>query len=97
VQALALASMTLTMTLDPALLVFGGGLGRAGERLLAPLRRELTGLLAWRTPPRLAVAELGQDAGRVGAAVLAHRHAGRGAAVERWTTAAVLGRDTDAR
>ncbi|MFQ1003739.1 ROK family protein [Modestobacter sp. SSW1-42] len=92
VQALALASSTLTMALDPALLVFGGGLGRAGERLLAPLRRELGGLLAWRAPPRLAAAELGQDAGRVGAAMLAYRAAGQGAVVERWTTADVLGR-----
>ncbi|MCZ2830595.1 ROK family protein [Modestobacter sp. VKM Ac-2986] len=92
VQALALASSTLTMALDPALLVFGGGLGRAGERLLAPLRWELAGLLAWRAAPRLAAAELGQDAGRVGAAMLAYRAAGHGAVVERWTTGDVLGR-----
>jgi glucokinase len=89
-QALALASVTLTMALDPALLVFGGGLGRAGERLLAPLRRELAGLLAWRPAPRLAAAELGQDAGRVGAAMLAFGAAGHGALVQAWTPADVL-------
>ncbi|MEU2350277.1 ROK family protein [Modestobacter sp. NPDC049651] len=91
VQALALACSTLTMALDPAFIVFGGGLGRAGERLLAPLRRELAGLLAWRVPPPLAVSELGSVAGRVGAAMLAFRSAGQGALVERWTTADVLG------
>jgi glucokinase len=91
VRALALASSTLTLALDPAYIVFGGGLARAGERLLAPVRRRLTGLLAWRNPPPLAASQLGHAAGRVGAAMLVLRRAGQGAVVERWTAADVLG------
>jgi hypothetical protein len=64
---------------------------RAGEQLLAPLRHQLAGLLAWRTPPPLAASQLGQAAGRVGAAMLVLRSVGRGAVVERWTAADVLG------
>jgi len=91
VRALALASCTLTLALDPAYIVLGGGLARAGERLLAPLRHQLAGLLAWRPPPPLAASQLGQAAGRVGAAMLVLRSAGQGAVVERWTAADVLG------
>jgi glucokinase len=95
VAALALACSTLTMTLDPAFIVFGGGLGRAGERLLTPLRRELAGLLAWRLPPPLAVSALGSGAGRVGAAMLAFRSAGQGGLVEGWRISDVLGAAQD--
>ena len=52
VTALARALVFATMLLDPALIVIGGGLSLAGDRLLDPLRPQLADALAWRrTPP----------------------------------------------
>jgi glucokinase len=60
--------------LDPRLFVIGGGVSESGELLLGParesFRRELTG--HGRRPEAIIVpAELGADAGLVGAADLA--------------------------
>ena len=71
VEALALALATQTLVTDPGVIVLGGGLAEAGEALLGPTRRALTGLLAWRDPPPLLRASLGPAAGRIGAARLA--------------------------
>jgi glucokinase len=90
VEALALGLTTVTMMLDPTLVVLGGGVANAGDRLLEPLRAALTGLLAWRRPPDLTAAVLGAAAGRIGAGMLAFRAAGHAAVVDRWTPEAVL-------
>ena len=72
----------LAAVLDPACFVIGGGVSEAGDLLLDPARaafeRALTGR-GHRPFAQIAVAELGQDAGIVGAADLA-REAGREAA-----------------
>ena len=64
----------LVAAFDPALVVVGGGVSAAGDRLLEParasLRRSLVGGLD-RVVPRVVPAELGPEAGLVGAAVLA--------------------------
>lgn len=64
----------LAAALDPAVLVVGGGVSAAGERLLAPARvaleRSLVGA-AHRTVPPVVRAALGPEAGLVGAATLA--------------------------
>lgn len=64
--------------LDPALLVIGGGVSAAGELVLEPARfaftRNLTGR-GHREIPDLVLAELGNEAGMVGAADLAARRA----------------------
>jgi glucokinase len=57
--------------LDPAVIVVGGGVSRAGPALLDPLRAGLTSRLPWRRPPALTTARFGDDAGWVGAALLA--------------------------
>jgi glucokinase len=66
----------LAAVLDPGAFVIGGGVSEAGELLLAPARRvfadRLTGTTA-RPHPDIRPAELGNDAGLVGAADLA-RH-----------------------
>lgn len=67
---------SLAALLDPGMFVLGGGVSDAGELLRAPAEEaflsRLTGR-AHRTPPAVAVAELGGEAGTVGAADLARR------------------------
>jgi glucokinase len=63
--------------LDPQLFVFGGGVAAAGERLLEPIRAAYLETLparGYHPEPTFAVAELGNDAGVVGAADLARAH-----------------------
>ncbi|WP_432561417.1 ROK family protein [Kineococcus sp. SYSU DK003] len=76
VRALALGLQGLTMLLDPAEIVLGGGVSRAGRALLDPLAGELGQLLAWRAAPPLTTARWGTGAGRIGAALLAFERAG---------------------
>ncbi|WP_427385292.1 ROK family glucokinase [Janibacter sp. G56] len=68
----------LAAALDPATFVIGGGVSAAGELLLAPARRTYATQLSGRGHRALAdvvVAELGNEAGLIGAADLARRHA----------------------
>lgn len=84
VEAFALVFTQLTLTLDPAGIVVGGGLSRAGDTLLGPIRERMAGLLAWRKPPTLVTTTLGDHAGQWGAAVLGCVAAGS-SDFERWT------------
>lgn len=70
VDALADALAAVTVLLDPGLVVIGGGVGDAGETLLAPLRTALASRLTFSQTPRLVRAELGDAAGSLGAALL---------------------------
>jgi glucokinase len=75
--ALGAFSASLSAVLDPQLFVFGGGVAAAGERLLAPVRAGYLDHLparGYHPEPVFAVAELGNDAGVVGAADLARLH-----------------------
>ena len=70
----ALGVSNLENLLDPEVVVIGGGLADAGELLLEPVRTAYAGLvLAYehRPPVRIVAAELGADAGAIGAALLA--------------------------
>ncbi|WNM38955.1 ROK family protein [Micromonospora halotolerans] len=75
-QALGIALATLTLTLDPARIVLGGGLADAGALFFDPVRDALRAALAWRTPPPVLRSAFGAQAAQVGAAVLARRLAG---------------------
>lgn len=90
VTALALGLTSLTLLIDPAVIVLTGGVSRAGEALLEPLRAQLAKSLVWREPPELRLSELGTSGGRIGAAVLAFRVSGRGQIVDKWTRTDVL-------
>ncbi|MGW4893212.1 ROK family protein [Kitasatospora sp. NPDC004240] len=77
VEALADGLTTLTTLLDLERLVIGGGLARAGETLLEPLRKGLAERLTFRPAPELVAAELGPYAGCLGAGLLAEEGGAR--------------------
>ena len=69
-RALAVAIASLVNALDPAAVVLGGGVARAGDALLGPLAHEMDAV-EWRPgghSVELRTAELGDLAGAVGAA-----------------------------
>jgi glucokinase len=72
---LALGCVNICRIFDPDLIVLSGGLTRAGDDLMQPLRAHFN-RLHWRlTKPQthLAIASLGADAGAIGAAGVAWR------------------------
>ncbi len=71
IDALAVGIIVLTAVVDPALVVLGGGVARAGAVLLDPLGRVLASRLTWRAAPELSLCVLGSRAGLVGAGLLA--------------------------
>lgn len=77
---LALGLANLILAFDPEIIVIGGGFGvGVGERLLQPTREVLPGMLkeySAEQVPKLVVAELGENAGAVGAAVNAMQRSG---------------------
>ena len=73
VDALARALQAYTTLLAPELVVVGGGLAGAGHVLMDPLAETLDTLLTFQRRPRLVRAELGDQAGALGAALLAWR------------------------
>ncbi|UCH33033.1 MAG: ROK family protein [Armatimonadota bacterium] len=66
---------------NPEVLVVGGGIAQAGEVLLAPARRVVAAraMMVPASSARIVPAELGDDAGIVGASVLVMREMERGA------------------
>ncbi len=79
IEHLAVACVSLARVLDPELILLGGGMAKAGEALLEPLRGRF-GDLHWKlaeTRTRLALASLGNDAGVIGAAGVARDRFGR--------------------
>jgi glucokinase len=76
-DALAFALAAIVAVAAPELIVIGGGLSGAGDVLLDALRGRLEARLsAAQRPPQLCLAELGDQAGLLGAALLAWRQAG---------------------
>jgi glucokinase len=71
VESIGHALASYVTLLAPELIVIGGGLSGAGDALLDPLRESLNSRLVWQRQPRLAIAELGDLAGNVGAHLLA--------------------------
>ncbi|MEW2375908.1 ROK family protein [Micromonospora sp. NPDC047812] len=71
VEALADGLATGQALYDVEAVVLGGGLTRAGARLLDPLRAALHERMTFHREPRLVAAALGDEAGCLGAALLA--------------------------
>ena len=65
---------TVLLAVDPERVVVGGGLSRAGETLLAPLRRAVGRLLMTEHAPELVPARLTTDGALVGALGLGFAH-----------------------
>ena len=71
VDALADGLLTAQALYDAEVIVIGGGLAEAGDTLLGPLRTALSARLTFHRPPVLVGAALGDEAGCLGAALLA--------------------------
>ncbi|WP_442933626.1 ROK family protein [Micromonospora sp. CPCC 206060] len=71
VEALADGLATAHSLLDVDTIVLGGGLAQAGPDLLDPLRAALRERMTFHREPRLVTAALGDEAGCLGAALLA--------------------------
>jgi predicted NBD/HSP70 family sugar kinase len=69
-EHLARAVAAITAVLDPELVVLGGGIGRNGDLLIAPMTKRLEKLLPLGPPP-LMVSTLGDDAVVLGALAIA--------------------------
>jgi glucokinase len=72
-DALARVLTTYISILAPSRVVVGGGVSHAGEQLLGPLRERLRHRLVWQQEPELVTAVLADEAGCLGAALLARR------------------------
>lgn len=72
-EQLGLAIANLSSALNPEKIIIGGGVSKAGDRLLVPLRRSFAQYALPRVQEgaTFALAELGNDAGVIGAAWLA--------------------------
>lgn len=79
VAGLAMALGWIVAIQAPDVIVLGGGLARAGELLLEPLRAELDRRLSFHHHPRLVQSRFDELAGCVGAGLLAQRLVGDGA------------------
>ncbi|MGH3739581.1 MAG: ROK family protein, partial [Micromonosporaceae bacterium] len=71
VDALADGLLTAITLFDPELIVLGGGLAEAGGTLLRPLTAALETRRTFEAAPRLTLAALGDQAGCLGAALIA--------------------------
>lgn len=84
VSALAVAVAAAVAVLDIDLVIFSGGMSAAGDLLLDPLAKELATRVVLGPPPRLTIADLGNDAGLLGAAAAALRSAGHEGLIRSW-------------
>jgi len=83
-RALAQGLATVTLLLDPGVIVLGGGFSQAGSVLLDPVTRYLREALVWRDAPEVVLSSLGGDAGRIGAALLAFARVDRLDVADSW-------------
>lgn len=75
IDGLASALATAITLLAPEVIAIGGGLSESGDTLLTPLRASLEGRLTFQREPTLVRAALGDNAGCIGAGILAWRAA----------------------
>jgi glucokinase len=71
IDALADGLLTGVALFDPEVVVVGGGLAEAGDALLVPLRDALRSRLTFHREPALLRAALGDEAGCIGAGLIA--------------------------
>ncbi|WP_231919359.1 ROK family protein [Microterricola viridarii] len=71
VHALALGIAQVITIIAPEVVVLGGGLAQAGPALFEPLEAALDGMLTFHRRPRIVAAQIGENAGLIGAALRA--------------------------
>lgn len=71
VSGLSVGIATVVMAIDPDLVVIGGGLSRAGDLLLDPLRRAINDVITVPVRPVVIASELGAESVVLGALALA--------------------------
>ncbi|GAB3468227.1 ROK family protein [Actinophytocola sediminis] len=76
VDGLAAALTTAITFVGPEVVAIGGGLAESGDTLLVPLRKSLVSRMTIQRMPTLVRAALGDNAGCIGAGILAWRAAG---------------------
>ena len=69
--ALAKALMAYINVLAPEIIILGGGLSQAGDDMVIPIEKYLDSKITFQRRPIIAIAELGDRAGMIGAGVLA--------------------------
>jgi len=72
VKGLATGIVSIIHMIDPEVIALGGGVSMAGDFLLEAVRREIPKMVMYKTMPfaRIELAQLGADAGIIGAAML---------------------------
>jgi glucokinase len=73
VEAIAFALTACVNLLSPEIIIIGGGVSKAGDALLAPIKKHFEKCLTFQPHPRLAIAELGDLAGMIGAGIAAEK------------------------
>jgi glucokinase len=73
IEAISVALTSYISLLAPSVVVIGGGVSKAGDGLIQPLRESLQNKLVWQKRPDLRIAELGDLATCIGASILAQR------------------------
>ena len=75
VYALAVGIINIINMIDPEVIVLGGGVSAAGSFLLDAVREAVKPMVFFKTMPyaRIELAQLGNDAGIIGAAFLGSR------------------------
>jgi glucokinase len=78
-RALGVGLSSIVNVLNPEVIVIGGGVIAAGDMLLAPAREEMLtrALRPARDAVRVVAAEFGEEAGMIGAALMARDLVGR--------------------
>lgn len=76
-DALALSIAQVAAVIAPQAIVIGGGLAQAGDTLFVPLRARVDAMLSFHRRPELIPAKIGENAGLIGAALLARELADR--------------------
>ena len=75
VRGLAHGIVSIINLIDPEIILLGGGVAHAGQFLLDAVREAVKPLVFFKTMPyaRIELAQLGNDAGIIGAAMLGRR------------------------
>jgi len=71
--ALAKAVYAYVTVLAPDVIIFGGGVSKAGKELLDPIQSYLDSKITFQRHPHLTIAQLGDTAGIIGAGIIASR------------------------